>query len=262
VRPSGIAPDNTLAALVSLARNPTLSPAGLYALARTTPIYQPTLTAPPTAWILALLYTPSELYSSGRIALDTHGNVWSNNNWLPGTQNPSPYVTVLNPTGQPTLGSPISGGGMKGGGWGTAIAPNGSVWVDSFGGNAISQYSPTGVPLSPSNGWTAESLVHPQGIAVDQKGNVWIANNYGPESAPGQGNVVVYPGGDPSKAITITGGGLNHPFAIQIDGYLKTSGRDSWSAWVLTELTCHRRDRGSGLFAVGVVRRAGVPFGL
>jgi hypothetical protein len=31
--------------------------------------------------------------------------------------------------------------------------------------------------------------------------------------------VVVYPGGDPSKAFTITGGGLNHPFAIQIDGY-------------------------------------------
>jgi hypothetical protein len=56
-------------------------------------------------------------------------------------------------------------------------------------------------------------------MAVDQKGNVWIANNYGPESAPGQGNVVVYPGGDPSKAIVITGGGLNHPFAVQIDGY-------------------------------------------
>jgi hypothetical protein len=27
---------------------------------------------------------------------------------------------------------------------------------------------------------------HPQGVAVDQKGNVWIASNYGPESAPGQ----------------------------------------------------------------------------
>ena len=48
---------------------------------------------------------------------------------------------------------------------------------------------------------------------------MWIANNYGPESAPGQGNVVVYPGGDPSKAFTISGSGLNHPFAVQIDGY-------------------------------------------
>jgi len=46
----------------------------------------------------------------------------------------------------------------------------------------------------------------PAGLAVDQKGNVWIANNFGPESAPGEGNIVVYPGGDPAKAITITGG--------------------------------------------------------
>jgi hypothetical protein len=30
---------------------------------------------------------------------------------------------------------------------------------------------------------------------------------------------VVYPGGDPAKAITITGGGINHPFAVQIDGH-------------------------------------------
>jgi hypothetical protein len=83
----------------------------------------------------------------------------------------------------------------------------------------MSQYSAAGIPLSPSTGWTNGALNHPQGVAVDQKGNVWIANNYGPESAPGQGNVVVYPGGDPSKAFTISGSGLNHPFAVQIDGY-------------------------------------------
>jgi streptogramin lyase len=83
----------------------------------------------------------------------------------------------------------------------------------------MAQYSAAGIPLSPSTGWTNGALNHPQGVAVDQKGNVWIANNYGPESAPGQGNVVVYPGGDLSKAFTISGSGLNHPFAVQIDGY-------------------------------------------
>jgi hypothetical protein len=82
----------------------------------------------------------------------------------------------------------------------------------------MSAYSAEGAPVSPDGGWTDGSLDHPQGVAIDQRGNVWIANNYGPESAPGQGSVVVYPGGDPSKAVTITGGGLNHPFAIQIDG--------------------------------------------
>jgi hypothetical protein len=217
--PGGAAPDDTVQAAVELARNPTLAPARLYALARKASVYQPALDSPPSAWVLVLLYTATDLYASGRIAIDRAGNVWSSTNWLPGTQNPSTSVSVLDPVGRPTLGSPINGNGMKGGAWGIAIDPGGSVWAGSFGGDAISQYSATGAPLSPDTGWTDGDLDHPQGMAVDQKGNIWIANNYGPESQPGEGNVVVYPGGDPSKALTISGGGLNHPFAVQIDGY-------------------------------------------
>jgi hypothetical protein len=81
-------PGDTLQAVLNLARNPSLSPAGLFALARTATVYQPALTAPPTTWILALLYTDTDLYASGRIAIDAKGNVWSNNNWLPGTKDP------------------------------------------------------------------------------------------------------------------------------------------------------------------------------
>jgi hypothetical protein len=217
--PGGSAPADTAQAVVNLARNPTLAPAPLWALARKASIYQPALDSPPTAWILVLLYTDTDLYASGRIAIDAKGNVWSSTNWQPGTQNGSTSISVLDPAGRPALGSPIEGGGMKGGAWGAAIAPQGTVWMGSFGGASLVEYSPTGTILSPGDGYTDGGLNHPQGIAVDLKGNVWIANNYGPESAPGQGNVVVYPGGDPSKAIVITGGGLNHPFAVQIDGY-------------------------------------------
>ena len=218
--PGGEAPADTAAALVDLARNPTRSPAALYALSRGTTTYQPALGAPPTAWILVLLYTATDLYASGRIAIDAKSNVWSSTNWQPGTQNGSTSISVLDPVGAPTLATPIGGGGMKGGAWGAAVAPGtGAVWMGSFGGASMVKYSATGTILSPGDGYTNGGLNHPQGIAVDQKGNVWIANNYGPESAPGQGNVVVYPGGDPSKAIVITGGGLNHPFAVQIDGY-------------------------------------------
>ncbi|MFD7992356.1 LysM peptidoglycan-binding domain-containing protein [Streptomyces mexicanus] len=217
--PGGTAPADTVQAVLNLVRNPTLSPAGLYDLARTARHYAPVLTAAPTAWILALRYTDTNLYAPGRIAFDAQGNVWASDNWLPGTQKPSPYISVLDPTGRPVLGSPIRGGGMKGGDWGAAVAPDGSVWMSSYGGNAVAHYSATGTPLSPPTGWRNGGLRHPQGIAVDQRGNVWIANNYGLETAPGQGNVVVYPHGDPTKAITITGGGLDHPFAVQIDGY-------------------------------------------
>jgi hypothetical protein len=218
--PSGsAAPQNTVEAIVDLARNPTLATDRLFALAPTPGVAQPALTTAPSAWTVVLLYTAPQLYSSGRIAIDGKGDVWSSNNWLPGTQNPSPYVGVLNAVGQPSVVSPIDGGGMEGGAWGAAITPDGSGWFGSFGGNAMSQYSTDGKPVSPDEGWTNGTLSHPQGVAVDQRGNIWIANNYGPESSPGQGDVVVYPGGDPAKAITITGGGLNHPFAVQIDGF-------------------------------------------
>jgi hypothetical protein len=166
-----------------------------------------------------LLYTDTDLYASGRIALDARGNVWSSTNRKPGTQVGSTSTSVLSPVGTPTFGSPIAGGGMKGGAWVIGIAADGAVWVPSFGGAAMLKYSPTGTILSPGNGYANGGLNHPQGVAVDQKGNIWIANNFGPERAPGQGNVVVYPGGNPAKAIVVTGGGLNHPFAIQIDGY-------------------------------------------
>jgi hypothetical protein len=68
--PGGTVPGNTVQAVLNLVRNPSLSPAGLFALARTASVYQPALTAPPTAWILALLYTETDLYASGRIAID------------------------------------------------------------------------------------------------------------------------------------------------------------------------------------------------
>jgi len=217
--PGGPASADTADAVVHLARNPMSSPAQLYRLSHDASVYEPALDRAPTAWILVLLYTDRDLFASGRIAIDATGNVWSSTNWLPGTEKPSTSVTVLDPVGVPTLGSPISGGGMSGGDWGAAISPQGVVWIASFGGNALSQYSPVGAPVSPGSGWTNGGLSHPQGLAFDQKGNLWIANNFGPESAPGEGNVVVYPGGDPEKALTISGGGLNHPFAVQIDGY-------------------------------------------
>lgn len=217
--PRGSAPGDTAQAVLDLARNPRLATGKLYALAGQAHTYTPVLTAAPTAWVLALHYTAPQVYAPGRIAVDAKGNVWAANNWLPGTRNPSPYVTVQDPVGNPTLNSPITGGGMKAGAWGIAIDHGASVWVPSYGGNAMAKFSASGEPLSPATGFKNGDLNHPQGTAVDQKGNVWIANSYGLKGNPGKGSVIVYPHGDPSKAITITGGGLDHPFSIQIDGY-------------------------------------------
>ncbi|MFI2760900.1 hypothetical protein ACH5A3_18840 [Streptomyces echinatus] len=217
--PHGSTPADTAQAVSHLAHNPRLATGKLYALARQTHAYSPALTAAPTAWVLVLHYTAPQVYAPGRMAVDAKGNVWASNNWIPGTRKPSPYVTVQDPVGAPTLNSPISGGGMKAGAWGIAIDHQGSVWVPSYAGAAMSKYSSAGEPLSPATGFKNGDLNHPQGTAVDQKGNVWTANFYGLKGNRGKGNVIVYPHGDPSKAITVTGGGLDHPFSLQIDGY-------------------------------------------
>ena len=111
--PGGTVPGNTVQAVLNLVRHPSLSPAGLFALAQTATVYQPALTAPPPpgSWRSCIPKPTFTLLAASRST--PKGNVWSSNNWLPGTKDPSLYVTVLNPVGQPALGSPISGGGMR-----------------------------------------------------------------------------------------------------------------------------------------------------
>ncbi|MEV6118183.1 NHL repeat-containing protein [Streptomyces sp. NPDC052109] len=236
--PGRTRPTDTVQAILSLVHNPTQSPGRLEALARAAKVFTPALSAAPSSWILALRYTASQLYAAGRIAFDAKGNVWATNNWNPGTRDPNYHVTVLDPTGRPTLDSPISGGGMKAGAWGLAIDHEGSVWAPSYGGNAMSKYSASGKPLSPEAGWKNGDFVKPQGVAVDQHGNIWIANSHGLKGKPGAGSIVVYPHGDPSKAITIIEKSLNHPFAVQIDG----QGR----AWVTNSHLSFEEIRQSG----------------
>ncbi len=212
----GAAPANTVQAVRNLAKNPTVALDDLTTLAQSATLYSPALTAAPNSWILALLYTDQDLYASGRIAFDARGNVWTSNNWQPGTLDGSNNITVLDPRGKPIFGSPIFGGGMNGGAWGIAIAQDGNAWFGSFGGSTINKYASDGTPLSPDTGWTNGGITKPQGIAVDPVGNVWIANSY-TGSPQGEGSITVYPGGDRTKAFEITGGGISHPFGLQFD---------------------------------------------
>lgn len=222
--PGGNAPQDTLQAVTNLVKNPTAATEGLYKIAQSAKLYTPALSAAPQAWMIALLYTDTNLYASGRIAMDARGNMWTNNNWQPGTTDGSLNINVLNASGAPILNSPISGGGLNGQGWGNAIAQDGSVWIGNYHGGSISKFSADGKPLSPDTGWTNGDTSFVQGMAFDQKGNLWIANNTGKDTPPGSGSVIVYPKGDPTQAFTVTGGGIDHPFAVQID--------DLGRAWV------------------------------
>jgi hypothetical protein len=113
------------------------------------------------------------------------------------------------PAGQFVPGSPFTGGGLSGAGFGIDLDPFGDVWVGNYGfaspapgcpedeqppHNTVSQFRPDGTPVSPSAGYDAGGLDWPQATVADEQGNIWMANC-------GSGTVTVYPEGDPDRAV-------------------------------------------------------------
>jgi hypothetical protein len=224
----GPRPTDTLGAIHDIALNSVNNVRRIFRLpkART---YRPTLSTPPSSWVLSLKHTDADYDGPGRTAFDSDGNIWVTNNFQPPGTAAGLYTIALDPAGQPRTGGPIddgavSGGGIQGNWWGIAIDSRDRVWLSNFtgndpnewnspdfkGGNAASLFNQNGRALSPDTGFTAGNLQAPQGIAVDQDDNVWIANH-------GANTVTVYPKGDPGQARVISGGGLYKPFTIAID---------------------------------------------
>jgi sugar lactone lactonase YvrE len=227
--PGGHLPDNTLDAMVDLAKYPTRRTRLILQLQGRRPIYEPALESPPVAWTIALAYTAGGFDAPGRLAFDSKGRIWVTNNWEPPTTVAGQGVTVLSPTGQPILHSPVFGGGVLGAGFGIAVDQADRVWVGNYAGNSVSLFAPDGTALSPplspagtGGGFGEGEISKPQGLAVDRHGNVWIPN-FGGES------VTVYWGGNPATHTVIRGGGISKSFDIAIDA--------GGNAWVTDEST-------------------------
>src|SRR5205823_14587198 len=132
----------------------------------------------------------------GNLTFDSRGYAWITNNTNQGTPFSGQFMVVLKPNGRPSDGtngtpvSPLTGGGLLGGGYGVSIDPQGSVWVSNFGwgppnctycfptpdGNgSVSEFSASGTPISGPNGYQG-GPVRVQGLAADAQGNIWIAS--------------------------------------------------------------------------------------
>jgi sugar lactone lactonase YvrE len=226
-RPGGAPlPRTTLDAALDIARHPTNHVDALYALARSR-YYGPRLAAAPTSWVLSLAYTHGGFNGPGRMAFDSGGNVWVTNNFQPPAPGTDPGLGLisLGPTGSPINGSPISGGGLTGVWWGIAVDRRNHIWTDNYtgddptpftdptfvGGHTVSEFTDRGIPLS-GGGFTTGRLSGPQGIAVDQRGNIWIANHTG-------NSVTEYLRGNPAAARVFSGGSLVKPFAVAVDAH-------------------------------------------
>src|SRR6266513_3738610 len=186
-------PRNTAQALANLARNPGQNVESIYSLTRLTNSYDPALVEMPDAWTVTIKVNDSGndanlIGGLGNLVFDARGYAWITNNVVQRTPDSSRTMIVLKPNGKPADGtngtalSPVTGGGLLGGGYGITIDPQGSVWEGNFGwgecdgckpsrtGNgSVSQFTASGTPISGDNGYQGGPL-RAQGMAADASG--------------------------------------------------------------------------------------------
>jgi hypothetical protein len=232
--PGGAVPSTVFEAMANVNRNPSHNVQELFDLAPLLPNVPPRATAP-DAWTIALRFVGDgvSMDGPGNMAVDTYGNVWVTNNYeyAPSALTPvcgSKQLLAFSPTGQYLPGSPFTGGGLDGAGWGIDIDPFGDIWLSNFGfaapeelpssqpgcpadrqptHNSVSQFHPDGSAVSPAQGFTQGNVSWPQGTKSDRQGNIWVTNCEG-------NSVTVFPAGDPARAKEITDVGLQKPFGI------------------------------------------------
>ncbi len=263
--PGGGAAPDTLTAATNLARYPWHNAGPLFAASlRARALYAPALAAgeKPDAWTLALRFegSPRGLDGPGNFAIDGGGNLWVGNNYAYSRQSRQPACASeelfrFTPTGKYFPGSPFTGGGLSGVGFGITIDPSNHVWAGNFGfagagcekqppHNSVSEFDLDGTALSPDlvespagsgqyrGGWEDGEVSWPQGTVSDRLGNIWIANC-------GNNSVTVYPHGDHSAAV-------NYP-----QSYLQGESKDPQQRFVFSRPFGAAVGAGGNVWVVG-----------
>ena len=240
--PNGGPPVDTLSSVESIVYTPWHQPDKIFALLnefyplpkpgtpgkllRETP-YLPYLTFSSSAFVFPLKFTGGGYSGGGKLMIDSEGNAWVADNFLPGSQNQDASWTgslsKFAPNGKALSPSPFGfrGGGLAGPGFGLTLDAQENVWVNSFTGQNITKFDKTGKPLSPPEGWSFNGQISQmQGIIAAPNGDIWAADTI-------KGQIVKLPQGDPSKiqffCQNTTGDPLKNPckllapFALAID---------------------------------------------
>jgi hypothetical protein len=167
---SGVAPTNTISAALNIARKPGANVSALFTASQITPTFQPTLTAAPNDWSLALTFYSDKMVGPYFPAIDSVGNIW-----VPAYA--SNTLIEFDPTGSLLSGA----NGFTGGGlnlpYSIAIDAQDNPWVINFGpvnASTVSKFSTAGVPLISSPFACDTQCFFP---AFDAAQNLWISGS-------------------------------------------------------------------------------------
>ena len=223
----GTTPKNALEAIAGIAREPWAAPKDLYALfdeaypqpkdgARRAAPFVPYLAYVPDDFALSLCFAGGGMYANGRFMFDVDGNLWSGQNWMPGSQ--SGVVNsigggVIKVTPNGTILSPaitgFTGMGIDGVGWGTAVTKD-RVWISSFNGKILVMDF-NGKPVASESDFPfKEKFLGLMGIGVAPNGDVWIADG-------SDNQLLFFPGGRIKDGKIVKPAGLKSPFDVVID---------------------------------------------
>ncbi len=176
--------------------------------------YRPYLEFAPRDFAMIVRFSGGGIFAPGKLVIDKDGNIWSGQNWMPGSQSNTLRgigggLVALHPNGTPF--SPdiygFEGSSEIGGiGWGTAMGPD-KVWITSFTGT-VKAYDLDGNPLKTVITGKVGNLM---GVYVSPvNGDVWICDG-------SMGQMVKFDGGDPTKGHPVKVPGLMSPFSVVVD---------------------------------------------
>ena len=223
----GAAPKNTLEAMAGIARAPWARPKELFALfdeaypqpkdgSRRKAPFAPYLAYPPPDFALSLCFAGGGMCANGKFVFDADGNLWSGQNWMPGSQSGvsvnigGGLIKVL--SNGTVVSPPINGFrgmGLDGVGWGTGVSLdkvwvgglNGTILVTDFNGKPVAKESD--LPM-------AGQLGGVMGVGVAANGDVWLADGT-------KNNMLFFPGGRVKDGRIVKVDGLKSPFGVAID---------------------------------------------